>query len=724
MTLSLGTRLGPYEILSALGAGGMGAVYRAGDARLGRDVAIKVLPAAFSADPDRVHRFEREARAIAALNHPHICQVYDVGPDYLVLEYIEGHPIRGPLPAFEALRLATQIAGALESAHGKGVLHRDLKPANVMVANGGSVKLLDFGLAKLMNAETDVTRTVDGTVLGTVAYMSPEQAQGRTLDARSDIFSFGVVLYELVAGRRAFGGHSTAETLSAVLRDDPPPLHAPAALERIVRRCLQKDPMQRFQTMTDVRTALEQASVKAVDQQPSIAVLPFANMSRDPDDEYFSDGLAEEISNALTRISGLRVTARTSAFAFRGKEQDITTIAHALRVGTILEGSVRRAGTKIRVTAQLVDAETGYHLWSERYDREMTDVFALQDEISASIADALQVPLSATAGISREHTPNLRAYEAYLKGLHLVKQNTASALRRSQAFLETAIALDPRYAEPHVALGESYLRLAVEGVRPAPEAMPHARAEARQALALSPSNLDALAVLGCVAAAYDYDWSEVERIWRTLSSRPDVPNAVFLGIYYLAPRRRASELVAWLRSVLQHDPLNGLVRVILASFLTVEAHYDLALDELRRVLDVDEDAFARASAQHVLATVYLRMAKPVEALAAAEHAYEGAPWHPRIIGMLAGALARAGRQSRADELVAQLLNMPATNGVPMGMVHYHWTIGDIEGFIEWLEKAVEQREPLAVVYVGNPPVEHVQSSPRWAALLRTMNLEP
>ena len=335
MSLSAGTRLGPYEILSALGAGGMGEVYRAQDTRLDRLVAIKVLPAQFAAEPDRMRRFEEEARAIASLNHPHICQIYDIGPGYLVLEHIDGTPLQGPLTPDEAVRLGLQIVSALEAAHQRRILHRDLKPANILVTPKGNVKLLDFGLAKLMAADGDVTRTMEGTVLGTPAYMSPEQAQGRTLDERSDVFSFGAVLYELLSGRRAFRGETPFVTVAAVVNEEPPPLATPAALDRIVSRCLAKQPRERFQAMAEIRAALEQAVVKPTGQQPSIAVLPFANMSRDPDDEYFSDGLAGEIINALTHVPGLDVTARTSAFAFRGKEQDIRKIGEALGVAPL-----------------------------------------------------------------------------------------------------------------------------------------------------------------------------------------------------------------------------------------------------------------------------------------------------------------------------------------------------------------------------------------------------
>ena len=371
---------------------------------------------------------KQEARAIAALNHPHICQIHDIGPDYLVLEYIDGHPLRGPVPPAEALRLAMQIATALEEAHGKGVLHRDLKPANIMLTRVGGAsdpptasiaKLLDFGLATLMSADADATRTADGIVVGTAAYMSPEQAEGKPLDARSDIFSFGAVLYELLSGHRAFGGTSTVAVLSAVLRDDPQPFHAPAGLERIVRRCLQKPRERRFQTMGELRAALEDAATeaasKADERQPSIAVLPFDNMSADKTSEYFSDGLAEEIIHALAQVPGLNVAGRTSSFFFRGKDVEFGEIGRKLNVEHILEGSVRQAGNRVRVTAQLIKVADGFHLWSERYDREMTDIFAIQDEITHAIAMALRMKLSREAVAPRPYTPNLRAYEAYLK---------------------------------------------------------------------------------------------------------------------------------------------------------------------------------------------------------------------------------------------------------------------------------------------------------------------
>ncbi len=442
MLLTAGIKLGPYEILAPLGAGGMGEVWKARDTRLNRIVAIKRLMAAHSA------RFEQEALAIAALNHPNICQIYDVGPDYLVMEYIEGAPVAGPMPLKEAVRVALQIASALEAAHAKGIIHRDLKPANILI-NPAGAKLLDFGLAKLSDSGPDATQTTEGAIAGTVAYMSPEQAQGRPLDQRSDIFSFGAVLYELLAGQRSFTGVSTAEVLSAVLRDEPRPLNAPPDLVRIVRRCLRKAREDRYASMADViaelSAALERAHVNGNDP-PSIAVLPFVNMSANPEQEYFSDGLAEDIINALVKVPGLKVTARTSAFAFKGQNTDIRKIAETLGVANVLEGSVRRASNRIRVTAQLITAVDGNHIWSERYDRQLDDVFAVQDEISAAIVAALQLKLSIGEAAKPRFTPKLPAYEALLKARHFHWKVTLESMEQAKEFYERAIALDPQYA--------------------------------------------------------------------------------------------------------------------------------------------------------------------------------------------------------------------------------------------------------------------------------------
>jgi TolB-like protein/predicted Ser/Thr protein kinase len=473
MPLSAGTRLGPYEIVALLGAGGMGEVYRARDSRLDRDVAIKVLPAPVAEDSDRLRRFEHEARAIASLNHPHICQLYDIGPGYLVLEYIDGEPLRGPVAAPEAVRQAIQIARALEAAHDRGILHRDVKPTNALITRDGTVKLLDFGVAKLLRPTKEdlddlthtVAKTIAGAVVGSPGYMSPEQTAGKPLDVRSDVFSFGIVFHELLSGVRASGESDAFQSGQA-----------PPALARIVQRCLAANPRDRFQTMAEVRAVLEHAFTELKsgpgEHKPSIAVLPFANMSADKENEYFGDGLAEEVINALAQVPGLQVAGRTSSFLFRGKDVELAEVGRRLNVEHLLEGSVRRAGNRVRVTAQLIKVADGFHVWSERYDRELTDIFAIQDEITHAIASALRIRLSVDSSTSRSHTPNLRAYEAYLKARELWSRAFPGSFEQTTAMLEHAITLDPQFALPYSLLGGCYTMLANLGFKPAHEMMP------------------------------------------------------------------------------------------------------------------------------------------------------------------------------------------------------------------------------------------------------------
>jgi TolB-like protein/predicted Ser/Thr protein kinase len=713
MALSPGTRLGPYEIVALIGAGGMGEVYRATDTRLGRVVAVKVLHGTHN------ERFEREARAIAALNHPHICTLHDVGPNYLVMEYVEGAPLRGPLPVEETLRLALQMAAALEAAHGKGITHRDLKPGNILVNKEG-VKLLDFGLAKMAPApgENDPTLTQAGTVLGTAAYMSPEQAEGRTSDARSDVFSFGLVLYETLTGRRAFEGENAISTMGAILHKEPRPLQAPPALERIVMRCLEKKPAQRFQTMAELKETLEavRQGLAPPQSQPSIAVLPFANMSRDEDNEYFSDGLAEEIINLLTRIPGLKVIARTSAFAFKGKHEDIRRIAEALGVATVLEGSVRKAGNRLRVTAQLISASDGSHLWSERYDREMTDVFAMQDEIAAAIAGALQLKFSPQPAARARHTPSLPAYEAYLKGAHYMFKHTPEALARAKEYLEQAMALDPEYALPHSTLGVCYYLRVIGGLLPAHEAMPLIRRAEQKALDLDSSLPEAHSTLAVVAASYDYDWKEAERRFRLAMTAVPVSSLVRMqyALLHLLPFGRAREAVEEMELALEQDPLNVMFRNNLANVLNAAGMPERGIAEARKVLEIDENYWF---AYFVMGIIYAPGGMIPEALAAAEKAYQLAPWNPVVTGLLAGTLVRAGDSQRAEGLVQRLREAPA-----MAMVYYHLLCSEVDAAADSFEKAIEQRHPMLAPLLGHPITRPLRTSPRWPALMRMMNL--
>jgi len=712
----------------------MGEVYRARDTRLDRDVAVKVLPQAFSDDPDRVYRFHQEARAIATLNHPNICQIYDLGPDYLVLEYVNGVPLQGPMPPHIATRVALQIVDALQAAHERGVIHRDLKPANILVIHGTShrlhpdnaqadgsslsagapiAKILDFGLARLADDAPDVTRTAVGTLVGTAAYMSPEQADGRALDARSDIFSFGAVLYEMLTGMRAFAGNTTAQALSAILRDEPRPLpvSVPAALGRVVTRCLAKSPEDRFQSCEELKGALHHSFAPSDDHpRPSIAVLPFANMSADKENEYFSDGLAEEIINALAHLPGLTVIARTSAFAFRGKEDDVRRIADALGVKNVLEGSVRRSGNRVRVTAQLITASDGSHLWSERYDRDMTDVFAIQDEIAQAIASALRVKLSVETGTKRGGTSNLTAYEAFLRGrFHWVKL-TPDSLDRSRDFYEEAIELDPEFALAHAFLAEHEFARAVSGGR-AMELMPKARARLEDAVRIEPSLPEAQALLGTIAGVYDYDWVEAGKRFRLALARDSVSphTRLHYGYHLLLTGRLEAARNEYERAVAE-DPLNMLYRSHLGWCLQAMGATRAAIEELRKSLDEPTPwvLFPLALLQSSEDTS--------EALINAEHAVRLAPWHGFSVGVLAGLLSLAGETQRADELIETLTADTAAR--LSAAIIFHLVRREPDQAADWAEKAIAEREPNVPLLVR---VELVRRHPRWIALARSMN---
>jgi serine/threonine-protein kinase len=721
--VTIGSRLGPYEILSKLGEGGMGEVYRARDARLDRDVAIKVLPAAFAADPDRLRRFEQEARSIAALNHPHICQIYDVGPGYLVLEYVAGEAPQGPMRPGDAVRLAIQLASALEAAHQRGILHRDLKPSNVIVdAHSGHGKLLDFGLAKAAKADVDATRTSDGVVVGTAAYMSPEQAEGLPLDARSDVFAFGSVLYELVVGRRAFAGTTSMQVLDGVRRGEPQPFSGPAPLDRIVRRCLAKRPDDRFQTMTAVRQALEDAagplaSANDAGTKPSIVVLPFANMSADPENEYFSDGLAEEIINALTHVPGLKVIARTSAFAFKGRNEDVRRIAEALGVAHVLEGSVRKSGNRVRITAQLIAASDGSHLWSERYDREMADIFEIQDDISQAIAGALRVTLAAKPAQSR-HTPTLPAYEQVLKGRHHMLRHKPASFPRANDCFEQAMTLDPQYAEPHASLGWSYFLSAMLGMRSPRETMPLIRAEAKEALSLDPSDPGPHSLLASVAAAYEYDWRAAGQHFAIALVGSSVSAEAYWAYasLYLQPLGRFEEAVAAMERSVERDPVNAHWRAVLASHLTHAGRPEEAIRPAHEAMELDETSYAPYV---TLSEAYISLGRWEDAAAAAEKGHQLYPQDGLAAGMLAGALVKLGDRTRAEALIRAMGDAPRPI---FGRVLYHLLCGDIDQAADWYERAINGRDPFALVFADGPLGSTLRQSSRWAKLARMMNM--
>jgi len=572
MTYASGARIGPYEILAPLGAGGMGEVYRARDTRLGRDVAVKVLPAAFSVDPDRLRRFQQEARAASALNHPNILTIYDVGEQegspYVVSELLEGETLRerlagAALPVRKAMDYGIQIAEGLAAAHEKGIVHRDLKPENLFVTKDGRVKILDFGLAKLTRPEasgplteapTATAGTEPGLVMGTVGYMSPEQVRGQAADHRSDIFAFGAILYEMLAGRRAFGGASAADTMSAILKEEPgfAPTHPDAspALEQIVRRCLEKSPGERFQSARDLAFALNNLSVpgapsvsprvsvrwgrlalwavvcvgavllvlfygrgrKPID---SLAVLPFVNASADPETEYLGDGITESLINSLSRLPNLRVISRASVFRYKGKDQDPGAVARELGVRAVVTGRVTQRGDMLSIGTELVDTRDNRQLWGERYNRKFADVLAVQEEIAKQISENLRLRLTGEeqTRLAKRATANPAAYQAYLKGFHHTRQFTKEGIEKGMEYFRQALALDPKYAPAYAGLAYSYEWLCDWYAAPK-EVVPAAMEAARKALELDPSLAEAHWILAWAKFTYDYDWTGAEQEFR------------------------------------------------------------------------------------------------------------------------------------------------------------------------------------------------------------------
>jgi serine/threonine-protein kinase len=723
--LEPGAQVGPYEIVELLGTGGMGEVYKARDSRLRRLVAIKTLKG------PHAERFLREARALAALTHPNICALYDIGPDYLVMEYVEGEPLKGPLPAEEVVKIAMQICSALQAAHEKGFIHRDLKPANILLTRSG-VKLLDFGLAKALAAlpqPNDATLTEGltqaGMVLGTPNYMSPEQASSGDVDERSDLFSMGAILYELLSGQRPFRRPTIVDTLAAVLRDQPAPLSAsiPGPLRSVVEKCMQKDPARRFPSAAQLAETLQQTQAQpAGPPENSIAILPFANLSADKDNEYFSDGLAEEIINALSHVPELRIAARTSSFAFRGKDVGLRQIAEQLGVANILEGSMRRAGNRVRITAQLVQAATGFQIWSDRYDRELTDIFAIQDEIAQAIVENLKVKLSGPRLQAVPRRPvNLEAYHCYLQGrYHIHRYNPASVRLAGERF-RFAIQLDPGYAPAYFGLADHYYVLAVTSGASPVEVLPAARAAACKAVELDPSLADAHAIAGAIEAMH-YNWPQAEQSMRhALALNPGSDTVrYYYGAWFLRPMGRLEEAVVEIEQCLAADPLSSRYRFVYALTLLQLGRVDEASTQARQILDMEPN-YPFAHWVHSV-TLFLN-GQPEGALHAAEEGCRIAPDMSILRSSLGWLLARMGRRDEARNVLDEILEQRRTRYVnPSTLATFYSAMDDPERAWEELERAASEHEPNLIQLLRDPMVEPFRKDPRWPAFLRRLNL--
>ena len=742
-----------YRILKQLGVGGMGEVYLAEDVTLGRKVALKFLSPKFAADEQAQRRLLAEAQAAAGLDHPNICAIYEVGRhrerSFIVMQYVEGEPLSHRLDRrlelVDALSIAAQMADALAEAHGRGIIHRDLKPQNVMITARGQAKLLDFGLAKVPEGmepeelETQEWPARRGTIVGTPPYMSPEQVRGLALDARSDLFSLGVMLYEMVTGTRPFTGPTVGDTMAAILSGRPAPLShhgvaVPSELQRIVSKALAKEPEYRYQTARDFLIdlgALQQDMATGSThltppspQGPTVAVLPFADMSPEREQEYFCEGMAEEVINALAKVKGLRVACRRSAFRFKGEGHDIREVGAKLNVTGVVEGSVRRAGDRLRITAQLINVADGFHVWSESYDREMKDVFAIQDEISRAIAQALEVKLAdhQQQHLVKRYTEDLEAYHLYLKGQHHWNKRVPAAIRTALQYFQQALALDPAYALAYAGIADCYIVPGYYGSAPPGEVMPLGKQAALKALGLDEGLAAAYAPLAMVTALYEFDWQGAERHFqRALALDPAFAIAyMWYALFDLVPQGRLAEAHRAANKALQIDPLNSSANTVLGATLYYERRHPSAVEELEKAIELDPNF---PVAYYYRGRAFLAQGRYAEAAASLERAQEIMGRSPTVLGTLANCLAAGGRRAEALALREELEGLAANAYAPAySLAQAHLGLGEPDRAWDCLEKAFEERSALLAFVNVDPLIDGLRSTPRFGALLRKMNL--
>lgn len=808
MALQPGDRLGPYEIQALLGVGGMGEVYRGRDTRLGREVAIKILPERLRSDPKSLMRFEREAKAVAALSHPNILAIHDFGEDrgihFAVTELLDGEPLRQRLNRErlawrKALEIAIAMANGLAAAHAKGIVHRDLKPENVFVTSGSLVKILDFGLARVdadaesvgqvTSAPAEALATEAGTILGTVQYMSPEQVNGESADARSDIFSFGCVLYEMLSGHRAFAGRSMGQTMAAILRDHPPEIsrvdvELPVSLQRIVSRCLEKNPNERFQTARDLVFALSEVSgasamlssiatastpfgtrlrllpgarpvrwwmaalavviVAAVALRlrsgrreslfpanstgpvPSLAILPFENASKDPDADYLSEGLTESLIDRMSRVRSIKVMARATVLRFKGTA-DPQDAGRKLGVGAVLTGAVSRRGSQLSISAELMEVSSGARLWGEKYDRPFSDLLRVQDSIAMTLPDALRLRLSdeEKTALGGSGTQNPEAYELYLKARYSFRKDTEEdTLKASRLYLQ-ALEKDPKFVGARLGLGSAYGSIAVSGFAPPAEASARAEEEARKVLELDPGNVSARASLALCRLFFHWDWAGTERELAELSTDPRVLRGeqfrpIALSLW---ARGRTEEAVALMERALRVDPGNLVLRNTMGNLLAQAGRLEESIGSYRAALEAEP---SDARPLFGLADVLKRRGDIRGAIDTRRKAYE---LSGEVDGAVALAAARTERDYENAELAVARSRLAKREALaeeryvsPLDLARLYAQVGEREKAFASLEGAVAERTGGLVFLKVEGAWDRIRDDPRFASVVRRVGI--
>jgi len=746
--LGVGSRVGPYEIVSLLGEGGMGQVYRGRDPRLGRDVAIKVLPADSAGDADAVARFEREARAIASLSHPNILAIYDVGRQngaiYVVTELLDGQTLRRRIETAavgwrKAVEIGADIAEGLAAAHARSVVHRDLKPENIFVTADGRVKILDFGLAQTDplledpgtgDLPTKKFQTDPGTIVGTLGYMAPEQLKGELVSPSADIFALGCILFELVTAKRPFQRTSGAATIAAILKDDLPTDDlsdaAPVEFQRVIEGCVEKNPLERFQSAKDLALTLRalgsssavmpgdilktiarksRRTSKAID---SVAVLPFENVGSDAGAEYLSEGITEGIINRLSQLPKLKVMARSTVFRFKGRGADAQTVGRELRVRGVVTGRVKFVGDRLIVNAELADAGDGSQLWGEQYNRPLHDIVALQEEISREIADALRLKLTGAEKkrLKRKTTTNSEAYQLYLKGRHQWNKRTEESLNRGIAFFRAAIDADPTFAGAFAGLADCFVTLATNIPLPPREAMPKAKAAAERAIEIDQNFAEAWASRAAVRWWFDWDWQGAEADYlRAIELNPNYATAHDGYAMLLCARGRFGEAIEQLTRAADLDPLSLIIAVHAGWPHYFARDYDAAIRCFDKALELDA-SFIPAHGWRGMALGQQK--RYTEALAEFERAL-AVDRIPILLAMLAHAHAIAGHRAEAEATLTSLRYEALTRYIsPYDIAVIYAGLGEIDAAQSELAKAREDRSAWMVFYDVDPRLDGVR----------------